>query len=129
MPAHNVLPWKNTSKNDQFTTVRVPRTCPKSSDWSLFESDGRKLRESCKRGMVTTPPSFFFFFYCLWLYLLFVVTNCMLHHKLQLQLLVTGFYYFHILGERTRCERIELNNPLAPAGMARSAVQRGRLAQ
>lgn len=58
MPAHNVLIWKNTLKNARFTTVRVPRTCPKSSDWSSFEIDGRKLRDSCKRGMVTTP--FFF---------------------------------------------------------------------
>lgn len=77
MPAHNVLPWKNTSKNDQFTTVRVPRTFPKSSDWSLFESDGRKLRESCKRGMVTTPASLFFFFF-----LLFVVVFTICSYKL-----------------------------------------------
>jgi len=35
---HGKLLWK-----PEFTTATVPRTCPKSSDCSWFETDGRKL--------------------------------------------------------------------------------------
>lgn len=85
-------------QNAEFTTARVPRTCPKRSDCFRFETDRRKLRDSCKRGMV----------------IIHFLTICsywqlFLYHKLQLQLLVTGFYYFHILEERARCERLEPN--------------------